>query len=50
MKGEDVVTRIVRTVKTGDNAPILILSVAGAAAVLLLIVLLVIRRRKEKEA
>ena len=50
VKGEDVVTRIVRTVKTGDNAPIFILSVAGAAAVLLLIVLLVIRRRKENEA
>lgn len=50
VKGEDVVTKIVRTVKTGDNAPILILSAAGAAAVLLLIVLLVIRRRKEKEA
>lgn len=50
VKGEDVVTKIVRTVKTGDNAPILLLSAAGAAAVLLIVILLVVRRKKNKEA
>lgn len=49
VKGEDVVTKIVRTVKTGDNAPVLLLSAAAAAAVLLMVILLIVRRKKEKE-
>lgn len=50
VKGEDVVTRIVRTVKTGDNAPVLLLSAAAAAAILLIAVLLIVRRKKNREA
>lgn len=50
VKGEDVVSRIIRTVKTGDNAPVLLLSAVGAAALLLIVVLLIVRRKKDRKA
>lgn len=47
VKGDDVVTRVVRRVKTGDTAPILALSAAGIVA---LGIIIVVGKKKSRKA
>ena len=47
VKGDDIVTRVVKRVKTGDTAPILAFSAAGIAA---LAILIVVGKKKGRKA
>ena len=47
VKGDDIVTRVVKRVKTGDTAPILALSAAGIAA---LAILIIVGKKKGRKA